>query len=90
MVHIFRFVYKESATILDFPVSNGVHFHISKPPNSQFNTTYSVKALPTLNGSIGYVFTACDLNMRGSQDIRLKDITKCFKIYNLPCAGGLA
>jgi hypothetical protein len=43
-----------------------------------------MNALPTLNGSIGYVFTTCDLNMRGSRDVRLKDITERFKIYDLP------
>ena len=43
-----------------------------------------MNALPTLNGSIGYVFTTCDLNMRGSRDVRLKDITERFKIYDSP------
>jgi distribution and morphology protein 10 len=43
-----------------------------------------MNALPALNGSIGYVFTTCDLKMSGSRDIRLKDITERFKIYDLP------
>ena len=79
-----QFTHKEVVAILDFPVSSGVQFHISKSPNRQFNTTYSMNALPTLNGSIGYLFTSCNLRMPGSRDIRLKDITERFKIYELP------
>lgn len=76
--------YVSPIAILDFSVPSGVHFHISKAPNDLFNTTYSMNALPTLNGSIGYVFTTSDLKMRASRDVRLKDVMERFKIYDLP------
>ncbi|KAF8309235.1 mitochondrial distribution and morphology protein 10 [Clavulina sp. PMI_390] len=75
---------RASNAILDFKVPSGINFHISKAPNKLFNTTYSMNALPTLNGSLGYIFTTCDLHMRASQDVRLKDIMERFKIYDLP------
>lgn len=43
-----------------------------------------MNALPNLNGSIGYIFTTADLNMRASRDVRLKDTLERFKIYDLP------
>ncbi|KAF9514168.1 hypothetical protein BS47DRAFT_1372374 [Hydnum rufescens UP504] len=75
---------RSSAAILDFPVPRGVHFHISKSPNPLFKTTYSMNALPSLNGSVGYIFTSCDLNLRSSSDVRLKDVVERFKVYDLP------
>lgn len=74
----------KTPAILDFQVPRGVQFHISKSPHSLFNTTYSMNALPNLNGSVGYIFTTADLSMRASQDVRLKDIMERFKIYDLP------
>jgi distribution and morphology protein 10 len=43
-----------------------------------------MNALPTLNGSIGYIFTTANLNLRASRDIRFKDVIERFKIYELP------
>jgi mitochondrial distribution and morphology protein 10 len=43
-----------------------------------------MNALPTLNGSIGYVFTSCDLDVKGSDTARFKDITERFKVYGRP------
>lgn len=45
---------------------------------------YSMNALPSLNGSFGYIFTSCDLNVQGSSDVRLKDVVERFKVYDLP------
>ena len=43
-----------------------------------------MNALPTLNGSIGYIFTTCDLKLGASRDVRFKEIIERFKIYDLP------
>ena len=43
-----------------------------------------MNALPSLNGSIGYIFTSCDLNILRSGSVRFKDIVDRFKVYDQP------
>lgn len=75
---------RSSNAILDFTVPRGIHFSISKAPNALFKTTYSMNALPSLNGSVGYIFTSCDLNIKNSYDVRVKDMVDRFKVYDQP------
>ncbi|KAG8740921.1 Mitochondrial distribution and morphology protein 10 [Ceratobasidium sp. 428] len=75
---------KSSRAILDFTVPQGVHFSISKSTNALFNTSYTMDALPTLNGSIGYIFTSCDLNMKNSSNVAFKDMVERFQIHGRP------
>jgi len=75
---------RSSNAILDFTVPRGLHFSISKSPNPLFKTTYSMNALPSLNGSIGYIFTSCDLDVKGSGDVRFKDLVDRFKVFDQP------
>ncbi|KAF8592370.1 mitochondrial distribution and morphology protein 10 [Ramaria rubella] len=75
---------RSSTAILDFTVPKGLNFSISKSPNSLFNTTYSMNALPSLNGSIGYIFTSCDLSILKSGSVRFKDMVDRFKVYDQP------
>ncbi|KZS97643.1 mitochondrial distribution and morphology protein 10 [Sistotremastrum niveocremeum HHB9708] len=75
---------RSSTAILDFIVPRGLNFSISKSPNALFKTTYSMTALPSLNGSVGYIFTSCDLNLTGSADVRLKDMIDRFRVYDVP------
>ncbi|KAG8836224.1 5'-3' exoribonuclease 2 [Serendipita sp. 399] len=72
--------------ILDFQVPRGLHFHVSKSPNPVFKTTYSLNALPNLNGSLGYIFTSCDLGLESSADVYLHEIVQHFKVYDQPRA----
>lgn len=72
------------SAILDFSVPRGLHFSISKSPNPLFKTTYSMNALPSLNGSIGYIFTSCELDVKGSGDVRFKDMIDRFRVYDQP------
>ena len=72
------------AALLDFSVPRGLHFSISKSPNPLFKTTYSMNALPSLNGSVGYIFTSCDLDVKGSGDVRFKDMVDRFKVFDQP------
>ncbi|KAH7100683.1 mitochondrial distribution and morphology protein 10 [Auriculariales sp. MPI-PUGE-AT-0066] len=64
---------RSSTAILDF-----------NSPNSLFKTTYSMNALPTLNGSVGYIFTSCDLDVKGSNNVRFKDMIERFRVYDQP------
>ncbi|EED84728.1 predicted protein [Postia placenta Mad-698-R] len=75
---------RSSNAILDFSVPRGLHFSISKSPNPLFKTTYSMNALPSLNGSIGYIFTSCELDVKGSGDVRFKDMVDRFRVYDQP------
>ncbi|KAI0320633.1 mitochondrial distribution and morphology protein 10 [Amylostereum chailletii] len=75
---------RSSNAILEFAVPRGLHFSISKSPNALFKTTYSMNALPSLNGSVGYIFTSCDLDIKGSGDVRFKDMIDRFKVYDQP------
>lgn len=72
------------AALLDFSVPRGLHFGISKSPNPLFKTTYSMNALPSLNGSVGYIFTSCNLDVKGSGDVRFKDMIDRFKVFDQP------
>ncbi|CAE6527145.1 unnamed protein product [Rhizoctonia solani] len=75
---------KSSRAILDFTAPRGVHFSISKSANALFNTSYSMNALPTLNGSIGYIFTSCDLDLKQSSTVPFKEVVDRFVIHDRP------
>ncbi|KAG6837923.1 Mitochondrial distribution and morphology protein 10 [Arthromyces matolae] len=75
---------RSSNAILDFSVPKGLHLSISKSPNSLFRTTYSMTAMPSLNGSVGYIFTSCDLSLRASGNVPFKDMIERFKVYDQP------
>ena len=74
----------ECIAILDFDVPSGLQFGISKSPNPQFRTSYVMKTLPSLHGSIGYIFTSCDLDIKNSGDVRIKDMVERFRVYDQP------
>jgi len=41
-------------------------------------------AMPSLQGSVGYIFTSCDLNVNSSGNVRFKDMIERFKVYDHP------
>lgn len=41
-------------------------------------------AMPSLNGSVGYIFTSCDLDVKASGNVRFKDMIERFKVYDQP------
>jgi distribution and morphology protein 10 len=43
-----------------------------------------MNALPSLNGSVGYIFTNCELPVRASRDVRFKEMVDRFKVYDQP------
>ncbi|KAF8138197.1 hypothetical protein EV363DRAFT_1393662 [Boletus edulis] len=75
---------RSSSAILDFNVPRGLHLSISKSPNPLFSTSYSMNAMPSLNGSVGYIFTSCELDIKNSGDVRFKDMIERFKLYSQP------
>ncbi|KAH6915156.1 mitochondrial distribution and morphology protein 10 [Coprinopsis sp. MPI-PUGE-AT-0042] len=75
---------RSSNAVLDFNVPRGLHFTLSKSPNPLFKTSYSMTAMPSLSGSIGYIFTSCDLGVKSSGTVRFKDMLDRFKVYDQP------
>ncbi|KAL4076002.1 hypothetical protein V8B97DRAFT_86237 [Scleroderma yunnanense] len=82
--NLFANLTRSSAGILDFNVPRGLSLSISKAPNSFFSTSYTMNALPSLNGSVGYIFTSCELDIKNSGDVRLKDMVERFKVHDNP------
>jgi len=41
-------------------------------------------AMPSLNGSVGYIFTSCDLDVKSSGNVRFKDMIDHFRVYDQP------
>ena len=41
-------------------------------------------ALPSLHGSVGYIFTSCELDVQNSHNVQLKDMVERFKVYSQP------
>ncbi|KAJ3507561.1 hypothetical protein NLJ89_g6236 [Agrocybe chaxingu] len=41
-------------------------------------------AMPSLSGSVGYIFTSCDLNVKSSGNVPFKDMIERFKVYDQP------
>ena len=70
--------------LLDFSIPRGLQFSISKAPNPQFQTSYRLNVLPSLSGSIGYIFSSCGLDLKSSGDVRFKDVVDRFKVYQIP------
>ncbi|KIO12797.1 hypothetical protein M404DRAFT_12922 [Pisolithus tinctorius Marx 270] len=75
---------RSSNAILDFAVPRGLHLSVSKSPNTFFNTSYTMNALPSLNGSVGYIFTSRELDIKNSSNVNLKDMTDHFNVYAQP------
>jgi len=75
---------RSSDALLDFAIPRGLQFSISKAPNPQFQTSYRLNVLPSLSGSIGYIFSSCGLDLKSSGDVRFKDVVDRFKVYQIP------
>ncbi|KAG1753836.1 uncharacterized protein EDB91DRAFT_419653 [Suillus paluster] len=82
--NLFSNLTRSSDAILDFSVPRGLNLSISKAPNGLFNTSYSMNAMPSLNGSVGYIFTSCNLDVKSSGGVRFKDMVERFKVYDQP------
>ncbi|KIY73417.1 mitochondrial distribution and morphology protein 10 [Cylindrobasidium torrendii FP15055 ss-10] len=82
--NLFSNLTRSSDVILDFTVPKGLNLSISKSPNALFKTTYSMNAMPSLNGSVGYIFSSCDLNIQSSGTVRFREMIERFKVYDQP------
>lgn len=69
-----------SRAILDFHTPRGLSLVISKLPTPQFKPSYTLNALPTLNGSIGYLYTSKPLEIGTSATVDFQELIDRFRI----------
>lgn len=41
-------------------------------------------AMPSLQGSVAYIFSSCDLDILSSKSVRFKDMIDRFRVYDQP------
>ncbi|PWN42633.1 hypothetical protein IE81DRAFT_116818 [Ceraceosorus guamensis] len=80
-----------SSAVLDFPLPSGLNFAISASPSPPFFTTYRLRALPQLEGSLGYIFASTDeeapaLDVGSSRTISIKRMAHRFRVLDAPRA----
>ncbi|KAI7888676.1 mitochondrial distribution and morphology protein 10 [Mucor mucedo] len=69
-----------SRALLDFHTPRGLSLVMSKLPTPQFKPSYTLNALPTLNGSIGYLYTSKPLEIGTSATVDFQDMIDRFRI----------
>lgn len=69
-----------SNAILDFQTPRGLSLVISKLPTPQFKPSYTLNALPSLNGSLGYLYTSRPLDVETSATVDFQDLIDRFRI----------
>ncbi|KAJ1986076.1 Mitochondrial distribution and morphology protein 10 [Dimargaris cristalligena] len=66
-----------SRSILDFTPPAGFTFYVSKAPSSFFKSSYRLQTFPLFSGSLGYLFTSEELDLRrtycGNQEPATED-----------------
>ncbi|PWN49228.1 hypothetical protein IE53DRAFT_346193 [Violaceomyces palustris] len=79
-----------SSAILDFPIPQGISLSISSAPSIPFFTTYKLRALPSLTGSLGYIYASTDPEQppldigNSSKDVRIKQLIERFRLFENP------
>lgn len=69
-----------SRALLDFHTPRGLSLVISKLPTPQFKPSYTLNALPTLNGSLGYLYTSRPLEIGTSATVDFQEMIDRFRI----------
>ncbi|KAI8646230.1 hypothetical protein BD408DRAFT_410415 [Parasitella parasitica] len=69
-----------SHAILDFHTPKGLSLGMSKLPTPQFKPSYTLNALPTLNSSLGYLYTSRKLDIGTSATVDFQDMIDRFRI----------
>lgn len=75
-----------SSALLDFHTPRGLSMVISKLPTPQFKPSYTLNALPTLNGSLGYLYTSKPLDIGTSATVDFQEMIDRFRIIVKPPA----
>ncbi|KAG9299047.1 hypothetical protein G9A89_020360 [Geosiphon pyriformis] len=70
-----------SRAILEFKTPRGFTCTMSKMPVPLFKNSHSINALPTLSGSIGYLFTSRPVIVEPSAQINIEELIDRFYIH---------
>ncbi|KAI9275563.1 hypothetical protein BDA99DRAFT_545299 [Phascolomyces articulosus] len=71
-----------SRALLDFYTPQGLSLYLSKLPTPQFKPSYTMNALPSLNGSVGYLYTSRSLDIGTSATVDFQDMVDRFRIVS--------
>ncbi|KAG1179084.1 hypothetical protein G6F70_006007 [Rhizopus microsporus] len=69
-----------SRALLDFYTPKGLSLVVSKLPTPYFKPSYTLTVLPTLNGSLGYLYTSRELDIGTSATVDFQDLIDRFRI----------
>ncbi|KAG1436401.1 hypothetical protein G6F56_013572 [Rhizopus delemar] len=69
-----------SRALLDFHTPRGLSLIVSKLPTPHFKPSYTLTALPNLNGSLGYLYTSQPLDIDTSATVDFQDLVDRFRI----------
>ncbi|KAI8363857.1 mitochondrial distribution and morphology protein 10 [Choanephora cucurbitarum] len=69
-----------SRAILDFQTPRGLSLLVSRLPTKQFKPSYTLNALPALNGSLGYLYTSRPLDVKTSATVDFQDLIDRFRV----------
>ncbi|KAL0082435.1 mitochondrial distribution and morphology protein 10 [Phycomyces blakesleeanus] len=69
-----------SRALLDFYTPCGLSLHLSKLPTPLFKPSYTMNAIPSLNGNIGYLYTSRPLEIGTSATVDFKDLVDRFRV----------
>ncbi|RXK40020.1 mitochondrial distribution and morphology protein 10 [Tremella mesenterica] len=76
---------RSSAALLDFQIPQSLVLQLANNPTPIFFTSYSLDALPQLNGAISYITTSEAIQGIGpSKSIPFRDVVERFRIYPPP------
>ncbi|ORX50823.1 hypothetical protein DM01DRAFT_1324559, partial [Hesseltinella vesiculosa] len=67
-----------SRSLLDFYTPVGLSLHLAKLPTQHFKPSYTMNALPSLNGSISYLFTSRPLHVGTSATVDFHEVVDQF------------
>ncbi|KAI9320621.1 hypothetical protein BX666DRAFT_1214854 [Dichotomocladium elegans] len=69
-----------SRSMLDFYTPRGLSLYLSKLPTPHFKPSYTMNALPSLNGSFGYLYTSQPLEVGTSATVEFQDMVERFHV----------
>ncbi|KAK1925919.1 putative mitochondrial distribution and morphology protein 10 [Papiliotrema laurentii] len=76
---------RSSSSLLDFQIPSSLILQLANSPTPIFFTSYSLDALPQLNGAISYITTSEPLEEIGpSRSIPFRHVVERFRIYPPP------
>ncbi|ORY06304.1 hypothetical protein K493DRAFT_252024 [Basidiobolus meristosporus CBS 931.73] len=71
-----------SRSLLNFSIPYGFSFQFSKIPTSLFKSSYSLQAIPALQGSVGYLFTSRPLHINAADAAEFSELAERIFVFS--------